>query len=60
MTRTSTPVRQGDLTRYLRAALAAGLEINEVYVAPDGSVRIIASGKDSEIGFNPCDRLLEQ
>lgn len=37
-------VKQADLTRYIKAALAAGLPVGRVLVRPDGGVEIIPAG----------------
>lgn len=60
MANRAAPVKQSDLTRYLKAATAAGVPVAKIEVARDGTVRIFSlaatSGDDDP---NPCDRLLK-
>lgn len=51
-------VKQSDLTRYLKAVRAAGVEVAQIKIARDGSVVIIPIGAGVDTGDNPCDRLL--
>jgi hypothetical protein len=60
MANRAATIMQADLTRYLRAATAAGVPVAKIEVVRDGTVRIFsiaaASGDDDP---NPCDRLLK-
>jgi hypothetical protein len=38
------PPSQAMATRYLKAAIAAGVQVREVVVEPDGRLRILAGG----------------
>lgn len=53
-------VRQSDLTRMIKGALAGGFQIGRVEVKPDGSVNIIGLGEDGSDLPNPCDRLMKR
>ncbi|MCE6960563.1 hypothetical protein LAZ40_16180 [Cereibacter sphaeroides] len=53
-------IKQADLTRCVRAFIAAGLDAPRIVVRPDGSVEIIPTGAAAETGDNPCDRLLRK
>lgn len=55
-----TALKQADLTRYLKAVLAAGVRVGRVLVRPDGSVEIVPSGDDLSETENPCDVLLRK
>jgi hypothetical protein len=57
MARAPSKFRQGDVTRAVKGALAAGVEVREVLVDTDGKIRVIA-GKapaNSAYGPNPWD-----
>lgn len=51
-------VKQSDLTRYLKAAQAAGYERPRVVIHPDGKV-VIEAADDAGASDNPCDVLLK-
>lgn len=60
MANRAAPVTQADLTRYLKAATAAGVPVARIEVARDGTVRMFtfaAAANDDDP--NPCDRLLK-
>jgi hypothetical protein len=44
MSRSKLKFRQGDVTRAIKAARAAGMEIGRVEITPDGNVRVFPSG----------------
>lgn len=53
--------RQADLTRALKGAAAAGIQVGRIAVRPDGGFEIFAANDNSDGGasvVNPCDRLL--
>lgn len=53
-------LKQADLTRYLKAAAAAGVVVARVEVDGDGTVRLFTpDGVTGHDGPNPCDRLLK-
>ena len=49
-------IRQADLTRALRAAKAAGLEVAGFTIEPDGRVVIQTGGSSGEEQTSPLDR----
>lgn len=51
-------VKQSDLTRYLKAAQAAGYDRPRVSIRPDGTV-VIEAAQDIASSDNPCDALLK-
>ena len=51
-------VRQSDLTRYLKAAQAAGYDRPRVVIRPDGTV-VIEVAENASAPENPCDVLLK-
>ena len=51
-------VKQSDLTRYLKAAQAAGYEQPRVVIHPDGTV-VIEAAEAVSASENPCDVLLK-
>jgi hypothetical protein len=55
----SAAVKQSDLTRYLKAATAAGVPVAKIEVARDGTVRLFTLAAADQDGPNPCDRLLK-
>jgi len=60
MANRAAPVKQSDLTRYLKAATAAGVAVARIEVASDGTVRIFSLGATPDDDDpNPCDRLLK-
>jgi hypothetical protein len=58
MSRTAAKVKQIELTRYVKAVIAAGMEVAEIKINPDGSVRILPAPSVEKSSENPCDRLL--
>ena len=48
MARAPSKFRQGDITRAVKGAIAAGVEIREVRVDTDGKIRVIASKPNVE------------
>lgn len=46
-------LKQADLTRYVRAVLAAGVIVGRVLVRPDGAVEIIPKGAEPSQGIGP-------
>jgi hypothetical protein len=42
MARAPSKFRQGDITRAVKGAIAAGVEVREVLVDTDGKIRVIA------------------
>ncbi|SIT83537.1 hypothetical protein [Pontibaca methylaminivorans] len=59
MANRAATVKQSDLTRYLKAASAAGVIVSKIEVARDGTVRIFTPDAGPDEGSNPCDRLLK-
>jgi hypothetical protein len=61
MARAPSRFRQGDITRAVKAVIAAGVEVREVLVDTDGKIRVIA-GKAPANGapapLNPWDEEL--
>ena len=57
MARAPSKFRQGDITRAVKGAIAAGVEVREVLVDTDGKIRVIA-GKPENITtvINPLDK----
>lgn len=55
----SAIVKQADLTRYMAAAVKAGLPLQRVTIALDGTVTLITGEASGEGSANPCDRLLD-
>ena len=58
MARSPCTFRQIDVTRALRAAKAAGIEVDRIEIAPDGTIIVVTEKTDAadggEIG-NPWD-----
>lgn len=52
-------VKQSDLTRYIVATVKAGVPVQRVTIAPDGTVTLITGTTAGEVGANPCDVLLD-
>lgn len=46
-------VKQADVTRYIKGAMAAGFPVGRVLVRPDGTVEIIPSGAQPVAGIGP-------
>lgn len=46
-------IRQGDVSRAIRAATAAGLQIARVEIAPDGNVTIVTPAGDAQDAPEP-------
>ena len=57
MANTRAPLRQSDLTRYIKAAIAAGFRNPRFTVGRDGTT-VIEEGRADDTGSNPCDELL--
>jgi hypothetical protein len=55
MARAPSKFRQGDVTRAVKAVVAAGVEVREVTVDVDGKIRVIAGSPSSVIDGNPWD-----
>jgi hypothetical protein len=51
MARAPSKFRQGDVTRAVKGAIAAGVEVREVLVDTDGRIRVIA-GRGPVIAIN--------
>lgn len=51
-------VRQSDLTRLIKGAVAAGVIVGRIEARPDGSVIIIPQGSAPATDPNPFDTLL--
>lgn len=49
---------QADITRAIKGALAAGIEIGTVRVSPTGEIVVYAKGEDQAPRPNPLDALL--
>ena len=58
MARQSTAFRQVDLTRAVRGAKNAGLEITRVEIGPDGKITLSAGKQPADTG-NDLDKWLE-
>jgi hypothetical protein len=56
MARSPSRFRQGDVTRAVKGAIAAGVEVREVLVDTDGKIRVIAGKPVEAIEFNALDR----
>jgi hypothetical protein len=52
-------VKQSDMTRYLKATVAAGIVPGKIEVSSDGTVTIYPGDVGPRAGSNPCDRLLK-
>ncbi|MCU4654299.1 hypothetical protein N8I71_15770 [Roseibacterium sp. SDUM158016] len=52
-------IKQSDLTRYIAATVKAGVPVQQVMIAPDGTVTITIGNASAEGAMNPCDRLLD-
>jgi hypothetical protein len=59
MARAPSTFRQQDLTRAIRAAIAAGVDIARIEVAKDGKIVIVTGGPDPAVQ-DDLDRELEQ
>ena len=59
MTRAPSTFRQQDVTRAIRAAIAAGVDIARIEVAKDGRIVIVTGGADPAVQ-DDLDRELEQ
>lgn len=60
MAKRAAPVKQSELTGYLKATTAAGVPVAKIEVARDGTVRIFCAGASQDDDApNPCDRLLK-
>ncbi|HKD25937.1 MAG TPA: hypothetical protein VKC66_08445 [Xanthobacteraceae bacterium] len=46
MARAPSKFRQGDITRAVKGAIAAGVEVREILVDTDGKIRVIARKPD--------------
>jgi hypothetical protein len=57
-TRGLSHFRQADLTRTVRALMAAGVKIERVEVAVDGKVNVVVTSNGKE-ETNPWDEVLE-
>ena len=54
-------IKQAELTRYIKAVMAAGVIVGKITVRPDGGVEILPLGSGTDdAGPNPCDRLLKR
>lgn len=51
---------QSDITRALRGAQAAGLDVAGVVIEPNGSIVVVAQGSGLIGGPNPLDRIFER
>jgi hypothetical protein len=52
-------LKQSDMTRYLKATVAAGISPGKIEVSSDGTVTIYPGDSAVRTGSNPCDRLLK-
>jgi hypothetical protein len=54
-------VKQAELTRYIAAAVKAGLAVQRAIVASDGTVTLVFGGSaaSSDEAVKQCDRLLD-
>jgi hypothetical protein len=59
MARAPATFRQGDVTRAIRAAVAAGVDIARVEIARDGRI-VIVTGKAQPAVRDDLDRELEE
>jgi hypothetical protein len=59
MARAPSTFRQQDVTRAIRAAIAAGVDIARIEVAKDGRIVIVTGGADPPVQ-DDLDRELEQ
>ena len=59
MARAPSTFRQQDVTRAIRAAIAAGVDIARIEVAKDGRIVIVTGGADPAVQ-DDLDRELEQ
>lgn len=48
MTRTAAKFKQADVTRAVRAAVKAGIEVRSVEIAADGKISIVAASPIAE------------
>lgn len=54
-------IKQAELTRYIKAVVAAGVSVGKITMLPSGAVEILPLGAvPDEAGPNPCDRLLNR
>ena len=59
MSRGRSHFRQSDLTRAIKAAQAAGLEIARIEIDPNGTIKIVPGKPESEQTENPWDEVLK-
>ncbi len=57
MARGPCTFRQTDLTRALKAAKAAGIDVERVEIDPNGKIAIVTSKPDDALAHNPQDDL---
>lgn len=55
MANTFALVKQAELTRYLKATVAAGVSVGRVVIGRDGSVTIYPTSDDDKAGDNKND-----
>jgi hypothetical protein len=60
MSRGPRTFRQADVTRAIRAAVAAGVEVERVEVDKNGRIIVIAKGAGQAVSINPWDRAIEE
>jgi hypothetical protein len=60
MSRRPSTFKQQDVTRALRAAVAAGIEVQRVEIAKDGRIVIVASPGAAASSLDDLDRELIQ
>ncbi|MBI1265421.1 MAG: hypothetical protein GC187_11885 [Alphaproteobacteria bacterium] len=56
MSRGACTFRQTDLTRAVKAARAAGLQVTATVIAPDGSIRLEHVADPRDNGESPFDK----
>jgi hypothetical protein len=56
MTRASAPFRQADVTRAIKGAVAAGVDISRIEIDAAGKI-VIVPGKPTEVPATPVDEL---
>ena len=59
MANTAATIKQADLTRALKSAVAARLRVAKFSVAKDGTVTVYMIGATDSDGANPCDDALK-